>query len=1264
MPVKYEIRTEVRPPVRDFNTGAMIDPGGAGRLFIILPDGSPMRLGKNRRIKAEEAARSHFQTPDIKSEDEVEDEDVGMILSATRQRTTHTAAGSSIRLVAGEYTGQPRDRILHREQAQSSQINDSHSDDSSSGDSDTSITSDEESLDDVPAEQKNGSVFDRSSVFRPSRSPSRPLSTSSKTRSRNKVKEGKNHDSDVQTTPTPSSKNNTTSSTTSVQKPPPPSLPFFIPIRSTNSQNGPHRQVESQASASMHVSQSVPSPATSRVGGWRPINKQKPKSKLTQAVDLTDFRGVPTAPAAMRPSSQCQMQQEASSRQYRAATAGPSTEPKSGPIHGPAVVSSQKSKGGSSSQPSSQNQDPPGDRSQHEAATCRQITPEVMLVSDPSLPGSRSPKGKGKAMASTADSQLERTPQNHCAQDEARSCKSKKKTKKGYKSPDKRKKDRWRSQISKTKNSPKASRHGPTRKARVERSIEGPATPGLLTPGPSSATRNTFELAGLSPARSESGMFVTSPLQPATPGPSTVSRAAIAANTPRMSPVLADLVTPDTTSLIRHQSRKRSRSVFESDDDAAINTAADRILKRFEVMITAGTDRLERQVVGQVANIRSELQAERKTFEQGLEKRLCEIRGGSQGERLRLEDALAKQEAHFVSLHSQIKEENQRLGKQINIQGDGIGHLKRKLSSQQEQSDHSKKRADRHEAHLTATKTHFKEQVERVEGKVDEQESRISSVEVKFPEEMNRVKNLVDDQGTYISTVRDQVQERSDKMEKAIDGQGARLGVLNAQLDGQRAKNRVFTTQFEGQQQKLVAVESEVGHHKQSLIAFGNRINENKQGVDSVRARMADQARKFNELKQMVEKMERQAQISQEITDTRLNRLESSDSHNGRASNSQASGPNKAQVREVRPREYLDLGARGRPIKPGIPDTLIRSDYGKPNPRVLPNLIRRDPAYSGSQVLGTTQPAAQHASSSGRCNEGALHLNRSNLVPQAQQQTTHKSSIVGLITPRSSQSSSQPASSYQIRGVEPGPVELQPASSSPSELRSSPSQPQPSQRRSQYSRVQARHEPEPSPTPTPPTTSLQSNRNTGINGRSQQDMKELVLRYPLSGLTFSINYEKDIDGDQTSEATAFLLNVPLQVIFNRFQTYMNRPAFAFNLRDADAHAKGCWMVRAERQQDSQFKLYYNERNYAFTLTRLAVRMWHNEESVLRLLLSKNHKAVHLCHNKLCFNPEHIVVESQKEHTDRLSCVKDGRCRGHPIWSKYGQIDARRRCIFS
>lgn len=177
-------------------------------------------------------------------------------------------------------------------------------------------------------------------------------------------------------------------------------------------------------------------------------------------------------------------------------------------------------------------------------------------------------------------------------------------------------------------------------------------------------------------------------------------------------------------------------------------------------------------------------------------------------------------------------------------------------------------------------------------------------------------------------------------------------------------------------------------------------------------------------------------------------------------------------------------------------------------------------------------------------------------------------------------------------------------------------------------------------------------------------MKALVFNYPLSGLNLAIDYNKDIDGGQTSSATAFLLNVPQQLIFTRFRAFVNRPAFTFELDDLAVRARGCWAVRAEGQQDSQFKLYYNERNHAFTLNRLAVRMWHGEDSVLRLLLSKDHKAVHLCHNRHCFNPEHIVVESRKEHSDRQSCVREGRCEGHPVWSKCQQLVERRRCMLS
>lgn len=177
-------------------------------------------------------------------------------------------------------------------------------------------------------------------------------------------------------------------------------------------------------------------------------------------------------------------------------------------------------------------------------------------------------------------------------------------------------------------------------------------------------------------------------------------------------------------------------------------------------------------------------------------------------------------------------------------------------------------------------------------------------------------------------------------------------------------------------------------------------------------------------------------------------------------------------------------------------------------------------------------------------------------------------------------------------------------------------------------------------------------------------MKARVFNYPLSDLEFTIDYDEDTDGSQTTVATVFLLNVPQLHVETRFRDFINRDAFAFDLDDPDIRARGCWAVRVGGQQVTQFKLYYNKRNYAVTLNRVAVRLWHGEDSVLRFLLGKDHKAVHLCHQKRCFNPEHIVVESSKEHMDRLKCSREGWCCGHQSWSKCGQMTERRRCIFS
>lgn len=188
-------------------------------------------------------------------------------------------------------------------------------------------------------------------------------------------------------------------------------------------------------------------------------------------------------------------------------------------------------------------------------------------------------------------------------------------------------------------------------------------------------------------------------------------------------------------------------------------------------------------------------------------------------------------------------------------------------------------------------------------------------------------------------------------------------------------------------------------------------------------------------------------------------------------------------------------------------------------------------------------------------------------------------------------------------------------------------------------------------------------------------MKSIVANHPLSGLDLSIAYDAALDGRQTSAATGFLLNVPQRVILARLRAFMDRDAAGarfFDLDHPDARAKGCWVVRQRQQEQQeqqqqhnfQFKVYHGGRHYCYTLGRLAVRLWHDEASVLRLLLSRDHETVRACHNVWCFRPEHIVVESRKECADRRACKRDGRCKGHSTWSKCGREDERPRCIFS
>lgn len=56
--------------------------------------------------------------------------------------------------------------------------------------------------------------------------------------------------------------------------------------------------------------------------------------------------------------------------------------------------------------------------------------------------------------------------------------------------------------------------------------------------------------------------------------------------------------------------------------------------------------------------------------------------------------------------------------------------------------------------------------------------------------------------------------------------------------------------------------------------------------------------------------------------------------------------------------------------------------------------------------------------------------------------------------------------------------------------------------------------------------------------------------------------------------------------------------------------------------------------------RMAVRAWKSEEEFLRIVLD-GEEASHLCHQKICFNPDHIVVEPKWLNELRKLCAAYG-----------------------
>ncbi|CAN8105253.1 unnamed protein product [Discula destructiva] len=1306
--IKYE--TEVRPPVYNFTNGALIDPGGPGRCFIVLPDGSPLRMDKASRIKVEEAAPpSRCETPDIKSEDE--DEGISMTLTARSYET----ARSYLRNAASTSSTPCRPR--HKEQQ--SRVKNLPSDESSSDDSDTSSYSSDSDVSDYSSSEAEASdVCKKPLPFR----ASKPLASivdgaSSTSRSRSYVKKDDRQDSQYQKIPCPPSKK-----TSRPERPQHmsvatlPSLSFYMPIRQTDCQSVAHTvsSVGPSMSAPTPRPQSIASPVSSRVNGWKPINKQRKTTESSSTLRQTEqkpavgMRGAPTAPASMRGDPLivfvCNIPYALPEEQLRELlrTAGDLVDFRynyhrdTGRALGFGLAEYSNANAAASAvrkfdgyeimgrklhadfhikSTGSGNNDHSGTYDAHHSHVSSRLSyapatrprafsqypqpkgafgrqyraatagPSTLPSQQQSSPAQSSPKGKGngKAIATfTSNAESSGVQQDDTHQPDAGQPKSKKR--KSVKNHGKGKKRKTQCHGESAVNAEEDEQRieayaqhsimrGPPRYARVERSVEESPCAVLPTPEPSSAVHKRPQTPKTSSTRAESSMFVSSPAQLATPSPQR-SCSPTGSSPPGIS------------------NRKRSRSVFEDPAHATLVDAVKKALqdfkttltadrsqteKRTQAQITEEADRREKKMQADISHMSTEFQAQQKSLKQGINQQLADqrserervekgieeqvssVRNEERHARKRLESATAEQDGRITTLHAQFKVSQERIEKKVNGQGGVISIVQARLQTQVDQTQRLQKKMDGNESRVTT-----------LQSRVDGQTARSRSIDSKI--ETNAQK--IDDVGARVVDLG----HKLDTIGTHVEKHGSRFEELGSRIGGQKRE-----------------LDARIDDNVDKLERHVARINAHSQKLDA-------QKRENDELKQRMKRLEdgeRTSNVSQEIILDRIRQLEAGSSA-GRDPN--FGGP-KPPARYVRPRESSDTLRGGLfPKKAVIPDTFTRKQYGG---------VARHHGLSASRV----SQGGGSASSVGP-SQGALDHN----TLDADEQTSQPRSLSG---PSPSQFGSahdvqsSEANSHPERGHMPEPhcsPLLEPGSSSPAKshrlrgIQPSPAQPIPSQLQPPSSlgvgsrvslvqialprRPQRSHALQPCPTSPRPLP------------LSQQEMRDLVLSRPMSGLAFTIPYDTVIDSDQTSAATAFLLNVPLQIIVDRFRQFLTRPAFSFNLDDPDVCGKGCWAVRIERAQEGQLKLYYGDRNHSYALARLAVRIWHDEDSVLRLLLSKSHEAVRVCHNKSCFNPDHIVVESRKEARDRRPCGKDGYCGGHAVWSKCGRMEERRMCILT
>ncbi|KAG8157761.1 hypothetical protein KVR01_012423 [Diaporthe batatas] len=172
-----------------------------------------------------------------------------------------------------------------------------------------------------------------------------------------------------------------------------------------------------------------------------------------------------------------------------------------------------------------------------------------------------------------------------------------------------------------------------------------------------------------------------------------------------------------------------------------------------------------------------------------------------------------------------------------------------------------------------------------------------------------------------------------------------------------------------------------------------------------------------------------------------------------------------------------------------------------------------------------------------------------------------------------------------------------------------------------------------------------------------------VFNRPLSGLNPRVEFD-DRDRHHISEATAFLMRLPQAFILARLCRLIEGKDFFETTHLGSTHL-GCWVVSRRAACDLRMKLTDSGETHSFSFSRLAVRLWHDEQSLYSLLQhqSQKLKAGHTCHVDACMRPDHIVIETDRVAGERRKCKARGRCYGHKTVHKDGTRQVRKPCIF-